>query len=63
LDVIYIASRPKCSGYRTQTKKIVDNLNSLRREASKHFRNEKKKYLKDKMDVLETNSKINNINM
>ena len=44
-------------------KKNVDNLNSVRREASRHFRNKKKEYLKGKMDVLETNSKISNINM
>jgi len=42
--------------------KIVNNLKSVRREASKHFRN-KKEYLKGKIDELETNSKINNINM
>jgi len=36
----------------------VDNLNNLSREASRHFRNKKKEYLKDKIDELETNSKI-----
>ena len=30
------------------------------REASKHFRKEKKEYLKAKIDELETNSKIEN---
>jgi alpha-D-ribose 1-methylphosphonate 5-triphosphate synthase subunit PhnG len=39
----------------------VDNLNNVRREASRHFRNTKKEYLKAKIDELETNSKINNI--
>jgi hypothetical protein len=27
-----------------------DNLNNRRREASRHFRNKKKEYLKDKID-------------
>jgi len=39
----------------------VDNLNSVRSEASRHFRNTKKEYLKAKIDELETNSKIKNI--
>jgi hypothetical protein len=38
-----------------------DNLNSVRREASRYFRNEKKEYLKDKINELATNSKIKNI--
>jgi len=40
---------------------IVDNLNNVRREASKHFRNTKKAYLKAKIEELENNSKIKNI--
>jgi len=39
----------------------VDNLNNVRREASRHFRNKKKEYLKSKMKELENNSKIKNI--
>ena len=39
----------------------VENLNNVRREASRHFRNKKKKYLKAKSEELETNSKIKNI--
>jgi len=39
----------------------VDNLNNVRRDASRHFRNKKKAYLKDKIEELETNSKIKNI--
>ncbi|PNF26485.1 hypothetical protein B7P43_G14322 [Cryptotermes secundus] len=38
-----------------------DNLNNIRREASRHFRNKKGEYLKDKIDELATNSKKNNI--
>jgi hypothetical protein len=33
----------------------------LRHEASRHFTNKKKKYLKAKSDELETKNKINNI--
>ena len=36
----------------------VDNLNSVRRDASRHFRGKKKAYLKAKIEELETNSKI-----
>jgi len=39
----------------------VDNLNSVRREVSRHFRNKKKAYLKVKIEELETNCKIQNI--
>jgi hypothetical protein len=36
----------------------VNSLNNVRCEASRHFRNTKKEYLKAKIDVLENNSKI-----
>ena len=39
----------------------AENLNNVRREASRHFRNRKKAYLKAKIKELETNSKIKNI--
>ena len=39
----------------------VDNINNVRRVASRHFRNKKKAYLKAKIGELETNSKIKNI--
>jgi hypothetical protein len=38
-----------------------DNLNSIRREASRHFRNKMRDYLKDKVNELATNSKNKNI--
>ena len=38
----------------------VDNLNNVRRDVSRHFRNKKKAYLKVKIEELETNSRINN---
>jgi hypothetical protein len=34
-----------------------DNLNSVRHEASRHFRNKKREYLKDKINDLASNSK------
>ena len=39
----------------------ADNLNNIRHEASRHFRNKKKGYLKAKFEELETKSKIKNI--
>ena len=39
----------------------VGNLNSVRREVSRHFRNKKKEYLRAKIEELEANSNINNI--
>jgi hypothetical protein len=38
-----------------------DNLNNVRREAIRHFREKKRKYLKDKISKLATNSKNKNI--
>jgi hypothetical protein len=40
-----------------------DNLNNIRRETSRHFRNKKREYLKDKINDLATNSKNNNRNI
>ena len=39
----------------------VDILNSVRREVNRHFRDKKKAYLRAKIEVLEINSKIQNI--
>ena len=39
----------------------AENLNNVRRDASRHFRNKKEAYLRAKIEELETNSKINNI--
>jgi len=39
----------------------VDNLNNVRRNASRHFRNKKKAHLKAKIEELETNSNVNNV--
>jgi hypothetical protein len=34
-----------------------DNLNNIRRQTSRYFRNKKRKYMKDKIDELAANSK------
>jgi hypothetical protein len=39
----------------------VINLNNVRQEASRHFRNKKREYLKDKINELAMNSKNKNI--
>jgi hypothetical protein len=38
-----------------------DNVNNVRREASRHFRNKKREYLEDKINELAMNSKNKNI--
>jgi hypothetical protein len=38
-----------------------DNLRNVRREASNHFRNKKREYLKDKINEIELNSTKKNI--
>jgi hypothetical protein len=38
-----------------------DNMDNIRREASRNFRNKKREYLKNKINKLETNSKNKNI--
>ena len=39
----------------------VDNLNNVRCNASRHFRNKKKAYLRAKSEEFETKSKVNNV--
>jgi len=39
----------------------VDNLNTVRHDASKHFRNTKKAYLKVEIEERENNSKIKDV--
>jgi len=39
----------------------IDILNNVIREVSRHFRDKKKAYLRDKIEELETNRKIQNI--
>ena len=53
--------RAKMQWVQDPSQSNVDNLNNVRREVSKHFRNKKKAYLRAKIKELETNSKIKNI--
>jgi hypothetical protein len=41
----------------------VDKLNIVGHEANRHFRNQKKEYLRAEIDKLETNNKIKNIRL
>jgi len=50
--------RAKMQWVQDPSQSNVDNLNNVRREASRHFRNKKKEYLKAKIEELETSSKI-----
>jgi hypothetical protein len=51
----------KTQSVQDPSQSTVDNLNNVRREASRHLRNKKKAYSKAKFDKPETNSKIKNI--
>jgi len=53
--------RTKMQWIQDPSQRNVDNLNDIRRDANRHFRNKKKAYLKAKIEELETNSKIKNI--
>jgi len=53
--------RAKIQWVQDPSQSNVDNLNKVRREVGRHFRNKKKAYLRAKIEELETNSKIQNI--
>jgi hypothetical protein len=54
-------SRLNYSGCRTPSEASEYNLINVRWEASRHFRNKKREYLKDKINKLEPNSKNKNM--
>jgi hypothetical protein len=54
-----VSKQTKMQFLQDLNQRSVDILNNVTREASRHFRNKKKEYLKAKIDELETNSKIN----
>jgi len=64
---LYTEGQAVCNGHLSLPRKNilkwtnVDNLNNVRRETSRRFRNKKKEYLKAKIEELEANSKIKNI--
>jgi hypothetical protein len=49
------------SACRTPSEVNEDNLSNVRRKAIRHFRKNKREYLKDKINELESNSKNKNI--
>jgi len=53
--------RAKIQWMQDPSQSNIENLNNVRRDASRHFRNKKKAYLKAKIEELETNSKIKNV--
>ena len=50
--------QPKMQWMQNPSQSNRENLNKVRRDASRHFRNKKKGYLKAKIEELEHNSKI-----
>ena len=61
LGLLDQSKRAKMQWIQDPSQSKVDNLNKVRREVSRHFRNKKKAYLIAKIEELETNSKIQNI--
>ena len=62
-DCLYILDQrkqAKMQWVQDPSQRNVDNLNNVRHEASRHFRNKKEEYLKAKIQELETNNKIKN---
>jgi hypothetical protein len=61
LDFLDQRKQAKMQWIQDPSRSNVDNLNNVRCDASRHFRNKRKVYLKAKIEELETNSKINDI--
>jgi len=61
LGFLYQRKRTKMQWVQDPSQSNVDNLNIVRREVNRHFRNKKKAYLRAKIEELETNSKVKNI--
>ena len=53
--------RAKLQWIQDPSQSNVDNLNNVRREVSRYFRNKKKAYTRAKIEEHETNSKIQNV--
>jgi hypothetical protein len=61
LKIITSKKQSKLQWLQEQCKINGDNLNDIIRKTSRHFRNKKRKYLKDKIDEFATNTKNKNI--
>jgi len=53
--------RAKIQWIQVPSQSNVDNLNKVRSDVSRHFRNKKKAYLRAKIEELVTNNTIQNI--
>jgi len=60
LQFLVQRKQAKMQWLRDPNQSNVDNLNNIRREDNRHFRNKKKARLKAKVDELEFNSKRKN---
>jgi hypothetical protein len=58
---LWLDERCQTAGIEDPSEINGDNLNNIRCETSRHFRNKKREYLKDKIDELATNSKNKNM--
>ena len=61
LDFLDQMNHAKMQWLQNSNQKNADNLNNVRREASRHVRNKMKEYMKVIIDKPETNSKIENM--
>jgi hypothetical protein len=61
LKIIDQRKQPKLQWLQVPSEINRDNLNNVRCEANRHFRNKKREYLKDNINELATNSKNKNI--
>ena len=61
VDFLDQRKRAKMQWIQDPSRSNLDNLNNVRRDASRHFRNKRKAYLKAKIEEIETNSNINNV--
>ena len=56
LGILDQRKQAKMQWIRDPSQSNIDNLNNVRRDASRHFRNKKKAYMRAKIEELETNS-------
>jgi hypothetical protein len=59
--LVYRRKQAKLQWLQDPSEVNEDNLNDVRREDSRHFRNKKREYLEDRINELESNSKNKNI--
>ena len=56
LGFLYQRKRAKVQWTQDPSQSNVDNMNKVRREVNRHFRNKKKAYMRAKIEELETNN-------